>query len=520
MSGLVAPGSGLWLLRHDLRLGFRAFLFPKAGKNRGRIRLVVLIGGAVLFAATAGAALVHDLARMRITPSPMLFLGIDVGLAWLCTLMLAQTLTVSTQIFYERNDLDLLLSSPISPRKVLTVRALGIAVLASALYMALASLVVIPLALAGRPEFLAVYGVILSLALLATAGGLALALTLFAWIGPRRTRVISQILAALIGGTIFLGSQARNLLPQDVWERWVARIRHMDLSTFDLNAAYAWPARAFLGDPVALAVVAGVSVLAFVASTAATGRRFAHDAAAGAGISTGGDVRAARRRAAAGDRAGFRGGVLPTLVRKDVRLLARDPWLISQMALQVVYLIPLCFLVFRAGHGGFGLAGGAAALTFIAGQLGGNLTWVVISAEDAPELLACAPVPPGQVASAKLAAGLAPTMALAAVPILVFAAAAPLAAVGAFCGMVGATVSAALLNLWWAKPANRKEFRRRRTSSGWVSLAELAVVALWSTVAFMIAGGLAAFAPIPAVLALIALALLRRPNRYGIAAAA
>jgi hypothetical protein len=43
------------------------------------------------------------------------------------TLMLSQTLSASSEALYERNDLDLLFSSPIGPAKVLFVRSLGVA---------------------------------------------------------------------------------------------------------------------------------------------------------------------------------------------------------------------------------------------------------------------------------------------------------------------------------------------------------------------------------------------------------
>src|SRR5262249_59028789 len=49
------------------------------------------------------------------------------ALAVIFTLMLSQTLAAAVDALYERNDLDLLFSSPLKPRRVMTVRFLGVA---------------------------------------------------------------------------------------------------------------------------------------------------------------------------------------------------------------------------------------------------------------------------------------------------------------------------------------------------------------------------------------------------------
>src|SRR5665213_3683617 len=56
------------------------------------------------------------------------------------------------------------------------------------------------------------YGVLASLALTASALGLALALGLFRLIGPKRTKTVGQVLGALIGAGFFITSQIRNMV--------------------------------------------------------------------------------------------------------------------------------------------------------------------------------------------------------------------------------------------------------------------------------------------------------------------
>ena len=90
------------------------------------------------------------------------------------------------------------------------------------------------------------------------------------------------------------------------------------------------------------------------------------------------------------------------LRRKEWSLLVRDPWLMSQTLMQLLYLLPAAFLLWRS----FFSEGGVATflspiLIMAAGQLGGGLAWLAVSGEDAPELIATAPVPTNNVLRAK-----------------------------------------------------------------------------------------------------------------------
>ncbi len=86
-------------------------------------------------------------------------------------------------------------------------------------------------------------------------------------------------------------------------------------------------------------------------------------------------------------------------------LLRRDPWLVSQTFMQMLYLIPPAVLLWRSfddGNGAFNLV--VPVLVMAAGQLAGGLAWLAISGEDAPDLVATAPVPAGFILRAKVEA--------------------------------------------------------------------------------------------------------------------
>ena len=522
---LAPPGSTLWLLRAELRLGLRA-LTParrsgprKPGRRGGRgaspwvwVRFGVLglLAAALLF--TVGLPVAREVHRHGFQLGGPYFLAVDGAAFVVFTLMLAQGLNTATQVLYERNDLDLLLSSPLPARRVLTVRGLGMAMLASLLYLVLASLVVLPLAAVGEVRWLGAYVVIASLALLAAAGGLLLAMGLFAVLGPKRTRLAAQVLAAVIGAVVFLTFQLRNILPHDQLQRLSQRLVALGGAHVDAASPTTWLGRAAAGEPLPLLGCALLGAVAFLGATGLLGRRFGDNAAAAGGSDA--SPRLAARRTAGADRVSFAGSAFRTLVRKERRLLARDPWLVSQVLLQVVYVLPIGLVILRNAHAhvNFAVAGGAAAAAFICGQLGGNLTWLTVSAEDSPELLATAPITPWTALRAKLLVALTPVAVLACLPVGVVAALSPLAAVPAALGCACAATSAGLINLWWSKPGQRRDFRKRRQGSVLVGLVETLMLFCWGGATWAAVAGLW-WGAIPAGLALLVLLAMRRPAR-------
>ncbi len=496
-----------------MRLAWRGFT-GRAGGGRTRwTRLALaalIIGGA---GGWVGWTAAGALARHPVRLTPLVAIGFEAGQGYLLTLMTAQALTFATYAFYERGDLDLLLSSPLPPRRVLTVRGLGIAAMTASLYLFLATALVVPAALHGLFAWLALYVVIADLALLATALGLALAMALFRVLGARRTRVVSQVLAALIGASAFLLLQARNLLPRAQWDRIVARLGRFRGEGYDPHAVYAWPARAVLGEPPPLLAVTAAAVAVFALVTAAVGRRFAADAAAAAGVGHTGEAAGARRAAGAA-RMRFSGSALTALARKDARLLIRDPWLISQLAMQVLYILPLAFLLWRNAGSNL-VAAAAPPLVFLTAQLAGNLTWVVVSAEDAPELIVAAPVTGARVLQAKLLVALGPVAVLALAPLAVIAWTSPAGAATAAACAVAASVSAALMNVWYAKPASRRQVMRRRNQSGLMGVAETLLILTWAATSFLLLHAPTRWLGLGvALLATAVLAVLRRPTVY------
>jgi ABC-2 type transport system permease protein len=509
---VIAPaGSTLWLLRHEIRLFWRGLARRRGGNGRVR-RIWLTIALPLILMVTAGLPLGFALRRIREVPiTPATGLIATAVLAVLFTLMLSQTLGAAITALYERADLDLLFSSPIAPRRVLAVRFLAVSVNAFAIFGMFLAPILLPVAVMGHPAWLAALIVLFCVALAASGVGLLLAAALFRLIGPRRTRTVGQVLAAIIGAAFFLSAQARNILGGAKTASLWAIVMETALDPrFHGVPGLSWPLRALTGEPLPLLAALGLGGGVFLIANQLLGARFAADAAAAAGAGASG----AGRRAKAGGRTRFSASAFNATLRKELRLIVRDPALIAQVLLRVLYFIPLGFLILRqAGQAqSIFLPGSAAALSLVAGQIAGSLAWITISAEDAPDLLSCAPTPTRTLRQAKIAAAVLPVAVMlvpVVVPLLVLS---PMTALAAAAGSAASIAMAAMMNVWWQRPGKRADFRRRRQSSWLVTVAELVLGLVIAAATGLAAAGLIGWALIPAALAFAGVMMLRRTD--------
>jgi ABC-2 type transport system permease protein len=507
----LAPGTTLWLLHHELRLSWRGLLQRRSrgGRGGGRFgQLWLMLILPLILLVTAGMPLGLALRHANVPIIPAAGLIAAAATVMIFTLMLSQTLAAAVEALYERADLDLLFSSPIPPRRVMTVRFLAVAATVFALYGIITTPILLPIAVLGHPTWLAAEVVLFTVALTATGVGLLVAAALLRLIGPRRTRTIGQVLAAVIGAAFFLIVQARNILGgAQTANVWATVMRIGQDPRFHGFPGLDWPLRALIGEPLPLGGMVAAGVGVFLLANQLLGARFAADAAAAAGAGAGG------RKAKVSGRISFAAGAFQATVRKELRLLVRDPALITQVLLRVLYMIPLGFLLLRRASEGQSvlLPGSAAALAFMSGQVAGSLAWITISAEDAPDLLVCAPAPTSLVRRGKLAAAGLPVMALLTPILLPLAVMAPLTALAAAVGCAASIVMAGLMNVWWQRPGKRSEFRRRRQSSWLVTLAELLLGLLIASATGLFAAGIL-WGLLPAVLALVGVLMLSRTD--------
>lgn len=484
---LVAPGSLLWLLQHDLLLAWRRFR-SMFGGLRPRTALAILV---VVFLVLHGLA--WPAARWFSQTLPggtqpsLMYPALAAGMMFILPWLISQSLTGTVRALYSRGDLDLLLASPLPARRILAARALSIAVeaLASALVL-IVPLINMIVYFCG-PRWFMVYPVLAATALFAAAIGIALALALFAIAGPRRTRVLGQILATIIAAAFVLTLQVLNVVPAAVRDSIVASIDQPGGNIFLDRTGLLWlPVRALAGEgPSFLAWILSGPLL-FAAMVWMLANFFVNSAVHSAAVAPASVRRNAR--ASAGVR--FRGGHARAMRIKEWRLLARDPYLLSQIMLLIVYTLPVSVVIWRnQGPGGSLAISVAPAIVVIASQVAASLAWLTISGEDAPEFLATAPVTRREMEWRKLQAIALPLLAMMALPVAGLAWFDPHSALLALVFAIGASACTAFLNFWHPMPGKRVMMLRHHSQSKLIAMMEHALALLWAVAVAMAALG-------------------------------
>ncbi len=497
----------VWFARHEARLAWREWIaMMTAGRRARGYKVAIGFAAFVVFMHGVAYFVVGSVATAPVDKQALVGITSMLLLSWL--LMISQATETMTRAFYARADLDLILSSPVAAQRLFAVRIATVGLSVSGMALPLAAPFIDILAWRGGAHWLGAYGVMAAMGASAAAIAVGITAGLFRAIGPKRTRLTAQVLAAGIGAAFVIGLQVAAILSFGSISRTGILQSDAVLRLAPGADSPLWtPARAVLGEPGALAVTLVVSFLLLAAAVIAVAPRFGAYAVAAAGAGTAVAVRARR----AGTFRVF--APRAALRRKEWLLLRRDPWLLSQTLMQMLYLVPPAVLLWRsfaAGDSTFNLL--VPVLVMAAGQLAGGLAWLTISGEDAPDLVATAPIPAPFVLRAKVEAVLAIIAAVFAPLLVVLAYGSWWHALVAACGIVIAAVSSTAIQLWFRTQAKRSQFRRRQVSSrvatfaeafssiGWAAAAAIAAVSLTLAIAptlmaLVILGGARYLAP-------------------------
>jgi ABC-2 type transport system permease protein len=457
-----------WFARHEIRLAWREWLAMMTAGRRGRKRGAII--GLIVFAAIMHLPAYAVIGRFADLEAPLdkstlIVITATILLAW--ALMLSQAIESVTRVFYARADLDLIMSSPVALANIFSVRIAAIALSVIAMALLLSTPFVDVLVIGGGVRWFAAYGVVVAIGLTASAVAIAVTIVLFRLIGPGRTRLAAQILAAIVGAGFVIALQIAAILSYGTLSRFA-------VLTSDAAAAFApdaasviwWPARAALGDGETLLlllagglVLLGAVMAIFSARFADTAVRVSAHAAPSHQNSRAKSFRASSRQQA--------------LRRKEFVLLRRDPWLVSQTLMQLLYLVPPALMLWRSfSDSSTAIVLITPVIVMAAGQLSGGLAWLTISGEDAADLVATAPLPPSRVIRAKIEVVLIAIGVTFAPLVAALLFASPLQAAVSALGVMIASVSATAIQLWFRVQARRSQFRRRQTSSRLATFAE------------------------------------------------
>lgn len=402
-----APGSTAWLVAFGWRVGWRTFW-----ENKTR-RATLLILGAffALLHALAFSLLSGARGALAVADSLSGVALLVVGGATLFTfgLLISNGIRGALETLFERGDLDLLLSSPLPARRVFFARALSV-VANGALSVALFALPVLTVGLVfGLWRVLGVLPWLASVSFAGTSVALLLTMSLVRVLGVRRARTVASVLGALLGAGFFFALQARNLFGDAAFESVVPTLSAWQdalsgSGVWREGSAVWFPARTAWLEFWPTVVTLGGSLAAFFLVVRVLENAFRTGAAEARTVAKR-PVRSARGPVR------FRGG-WTAVILKEWRLIGRDPLLVAQTLLQVLYLLPLAVPLVRGGADvSIGSSFGSAAI-LLGGSLAGALARIVIFAEDAPDLLRLVPTSFESVRRAKLVAALVPVWAL------------------------------------------------------------------------------------------------------------
>ncbi|HMB48350.1 MAG TPA: permease, partial [Afifellaceae bacterium] len=458
---MMRPATLPWFIRHELALAWRDWMSMMTAGKPGRgmivaVSLIILAG----FLHLLAYGLVGEFANVGSNPGKTVLVVVTgcALLSW--SLMLSQAMESVTRAFYARADLDLILSSPASSRRVFALRIGAIAISTVLLAVLVTGPVINVLALNGGVRWLSAYGVVIAMGATAAALAVALTVAMFRLIGPQRTRLIAQIVAAIVGAFFVIGVQAAAILMYGSISRITFFNSDFAASIAPETDSMIWlPARAALGDQAALAATVLISLALLFMAIAVFSGRFGEHATAAAGIA---EARVRQKRMS-----GFRTiSARRALRHKEWTLLRRDPWLVSQTLMQIFYLLPPALLLWRNFGSDTGTLTILAPVTVMAaGQLSGGLAWLAVSGEDAPDLVRTAPISPRAVIVAKIEAVLG-AIAMVMAPLLIaIGFASPRVALVTALGIAASASSATAIQLWFRAQARRNQFRRRQTSS-------------------------------------------------------
>ncbi len=447
-----------WLLRHELLLWWREI------SSRPRVLIGTILLG-LLFAGLFGT-LWFSLGDIREVVSsstiPDFALWIAVGV-WLLGFFYAftQAMGYSLVALFERGDLDLLVSSPVSSKVIFASRLLGVALeifLSSCVFVVPVSLIAVVL---GIPQLLGLYPAAIGISLMATSLAMLLTLVLVRRMGARRSRTVAQVLTAILSTLVFLGLRlpyiikGNNFNNQPFW-------RHLQIwfANGPLGAdSFVWfPARAIFFDPVAVLLTLLISGTLTWVAVETLHRSFMRG--------TQQSVTQKQRQLRPTEATHFASGINRVVLFKEWRIIWRNPYLLSRIFLQIVFAIASGAIVLQGNNSTIADIPTFVCVTSIGvgGVLTSTLSSICVSGEEAPDLLKSSPINGTQLRRLKLLAALIPVWLLLSplfiilmilgepwlIPLLIF---------------LPATISSALLSLSNSRPIRLTDMFQRRQNS-------------------------------------------------------
>lgn len=499
----MTQGSALWLMGHELRLAWRA------GEQKTRWARLVLFGFLLLMMSGAGIPMGYALRGQELQLNGIFPIAAAAAFGFISIMSFATSLSFTAASFVDRGDIDLLLSSPMPMRRLLTVRLAATAIRSLGLWLLLFGPPFIAIACLAGPRWLNGLLLLADGGLIGTSLSSWLAVGLFRLMGPKQVKTTTTIITSLSGLSMGLVPTLFNLRfngPERAQKIDTLVGYTSSLPGFSADGAVSLPARALLGEFGAAASLFLAAAALFMLTTWLLAPSFSQ-------IAVRGDPQS-RPSAGNAPLRGFGGSLFRQLLVKNYRLLLRNHALLLQILARTIAFIPLLVINFSHVGSSLDLAQVAGALTLVLGQAGGATVWSFIIAETQPDLLASSPHPASLFRLSRLTAGLLPAL------VLVIAAAAMMTPHSAFAGLAVLIIGTASCLSSAAINSMSKPVASRR-SGGWNNFPRISMPAqftdfaasfAWAASAYLLAKG-SIWTPVPVWLALSVVFIFRMISR-------
>ena len=494
-SKFIKSGTTIWLMLHHIRTRLRGK--PKQSRIVSVARNLVFLIMFTFACVTVGGMIANALTVLdgNYAYAPYILKAGTILIAFMISLT-GSSIMSAYAVFTDREDLDLLLASPLPPQRILASRMLQSA------YGALLTATLMGTVAFGYSiinldvRFALIYPVLIAIMLIALAIGFVVARHLLIWFGLQRGRTIATVLGFTILICGVLSFQLNSMISSDAGNRILSNILGAGFTAY-LKEIVTFVGRLAFGQWVETFVLLISAVAAFVTVGALFWNRFASDAArlAGQALPTEKTRRTTRIR--------FNQGIFFNTTLKEWRCMLRDPFVMVQVATPLVSLIPLGLAVFALQDSAsrFDPLVMNAILGFLVVQFGGGiagtLAWTAASIEEAGDLLLSSPADSRKVFWSKALATAIPSFLFLLIAMSFIAMSQPMSGfLGLLVGSMGLACVGAVEFLR-PRPAKRVKMTQRPERSIVSIIMGMVFSLIWAVATAMVIGGMGIWALIP-----------------------
>lgn len=484
----IETGSVLWLALNQFRRSFRL-----RGAKFGAKQIIgnfFLISFIILVFWGVGQGLFQTLSKPDLNINVVYYAA---GKQTLIAFIALSLMSMMTSFMYltDRGDLDLLLSAPIDAKNIIIARLLVGSWRTIIMFWFFGSMFIGVSAVLISPKYFTYIPISMGLALLEAGITFVAARIFLLKFGLKKGRTLVQIIgfAGIFGG-VFLKQME------------ISKTQKSEIQNQYFQEFFEFIGRALLGDWWGALLILAIGTISFYLITILVGKNFGNDAAWLAGQSELGIIKNRKNL-----NIKFKPTFKQIFFSKEMKSILRDPTAIVQFVAPLAGLLPLIITIMSMEEKESELIGYVTSplIVFLSASMSASLAWMIISVEEADELLRSSPRKINNIYLYKALCALIPGGIEFIIFSILIAYFNPIAALNAFVFSLLANISVIALELANPKPSKRPKMMQKPDRSFITIMIGILIILLWS-IAAAVAFYSLLWSLIPIILVLIILA--------------